>query len=258
MSVDFLHQLVQVEVRVGELHRPGFYLGEVEDVVHQLQQQVAVVLDDVDILRALVLGLGIDQQFAEAYNGTERRAYLVAHVGEEGRFQTVGLFGLLLGGPQLFLHYLAGRDHLPGTHQHQRFSVLVAGADGGTHFDPFQVRFAVLFVFQSAFFFHLCLLSFYQFVHGLAYVLAVVWMDVGIDFPHLLRLVLMNRRARLIADVLLVIEQPVLHFVAPGRDVRGLQGNLHLLVQLAQLLFSMKRPPSTGCTMMSKKRLLSG
>ena len=69
-----------------KLHPPGLDLGEVEDVVDQGEQVAARAEHAVERLEVLLQRLGIlPQHLADADDGVERRAQLVAHVGEELR-----------------------------------------------------------------------------------------------------------------------------------------------------------------------------
>ncbi len=81
-----------------ERDRAGFDLGQVEDVVDQPEQVGARVVDGVGELDLLVgqIALGVlGQQLRQDQQAVQRRAQLVAHVGQE--------LGLVLGGQrQLF------------------------------------------------------------------------------------------------------------------------------------------------------------
>ena len=63
---------------------PGLDLGEIEDVVDEAEEVLAVATDDLDVLgargRREIL---IEQEIAEAHDGGHRRADLVAHVRQE-------------------------------------------------------------------------------------------------------------------------------------------------------------------------------
>ena len=84
-----------VEVGIFELDHSGLDLREVEDVAHQTQQQLVVGVDYLDEFGALGRVVGGLEQLREAHYGVERRAYLVAHVGQESRLEAVGLLGAL-------------------------------------------------------------------------------------------------------------------------------------------------------------------
>ena len=70
----------------SKFHAPGLDLGEVENVVDQREQVPARAEHAVERLGILLQRLGIlPQHLADADNGVERRAQLVAHIGEELR-----------------------------------------------------------------------------------------------------------------------------------------------------------------------------
>ena len=58
-----------------------------------MQQQFGIGVDDVGELLFLLLGLGRADQLGKSHDGVERCAYLVAHVGQESRFEFVRLLG---------------------------------------------------------------------------------------------------------------------------------------------------------------------
>jgi hypothetical protein len=86
----------------GQLHRFGdqihltsLDLGEIEQVVDQAKQVLAIV-EDPALKQALLVGdravLGITQGVREVDDRVERRAQLVAHVGQETRFVEICFF----------------------------------------------------------------------------------------------------------------------------------------------------------------------
>ena len=92
--------------RVVELHLPRLDLREIEHVVDELEQVVALVEDVAQVL--LVVGgdrpdLPVVHELREADDRVERRAQLVRHVGEELALEAVRLLhppvllGQLLG-----------------------------------------------------------------------------------------------------------------------------------------------------------------
>ncbi|EEF25978.1 conserved hypothetical protein, partial [Ricinus communis] len=92
---DHVHHLLQHVVQVDHLRlqhgAAGLDLRQFEDVINQRQQMLAGAVDDGQVallLRQHVLGVG--HQAREADDGIERRAQLVAHVGQEGALGTVG------------------------------------------------------------------------------------------------------------------------------------------------------------------------
>ena len=95
---------------VGEVHPPRLDLGDVEDVVHQLQEVAPRDQHVADVGALLVVELAEDlllEQLGEPDHRVERRAQLVAHVGEEGALGLVGGVGGLLGLAHLALRALA-------------------------------------------------------------------------------------------------------------------------------------------------------
>ncbi len=105
-----LAHAVDVEHAVIELERSGLDLRKVEDIGYQFEQQVVILLDDLHVLAALRDIVGFGQQVRESHDGIERRTYLVAHIGQEGRFQAVADLGLVLGFDQALLRLLEFRD----------------------------------------------------------------------------------------------------------------------------------------------------
>ena len=91
-----LTRITQIR-RVGvQFQLPRFQLGQVENVVDQVQQRRAAVADGPHILRLLRRQPVWLQQFAEAENGVHGAANLMAHVGEEGALLPHRLFCLQL------------------------------------------------------------------------------------------------------------------------------------------------------------------
>src|ERR1700730_12428828 len=75
-----------------KLHPPGLDLGQVKDIVDQGEQVTACAEHAIERLEVLLCGLRIlAQHLSDANDGVERRAQLVAHVGEELRFVLAGL-----------------------------------------------------------------------------------------------------------------------------------------------------------------------
>ena len=54
--MDLAHCVADLEAVVGQLHPPGLDLGEVEDVVDQLQEVLAAGVDVLQALVPLLLG----------------------------------------------------------------------------------------------------------------------------------------------------------------------------------------------------------
>ena len=94
----------------GELS--GFQLGEVEHIVDQFEQKFAA---DMDIVRVFEIApdadgaehLGLDH-FGETEDGIQRRAKLVAHIGQELGFGPVGEFGGFLALYEFLFRFFAG------------------------------------------------------------------------------------------------------------------------------------------------------
>ncbi len=102
--MDLAHRVADLEAVVGKLHPPGLDLGEVEDVVDQLQEVLAAGVDVLQALVPLVLGelhQVVLEDLAEAQDGVERGAQLVAHVGQELALQPGDLGDVGVGDLQL-------------------------------------------------------------------------------------------------------------------------------------------------------------
>ena len=70
-----------------EVELASLDLREVEDVVQDDEQVVGAVANGLDEVPLLVVQLGAQQQLGHADNAVHRRAELMAHVGEELRFE---------------------------------------------------------------------------------------------------------------------------------------------------------------------------
>ena len=82
----------QVHLGVVELHLACIDLGDIEQIVDVLEQRPGVALDDHDVL-ALLVGevTRREQLLGRPQHQRQRRAKLVAHVGEELRPELVKL-----------------------------------------------------------------------------------------------------------------------------------------------------------------------
>ena len=84
------------EIGGQHIHAAGFDLGDVQHGVDQVEQVLGADQDLVQVLGLLLgqhaFGFAADDA-GEADDGVERRAQLVAHVGQEGALGLVGLFG---------------------------------------------------------------------------------------------------------------------------------------------------------------------
>ena len=79
-------QVGQGEGRRGQLHLPRLHLGQVEDVADEGQQVGAGAVDaagELDLLVGEVAGRVVGQELGQDEQAVERRAQLVAHVGQE-------------------------------------------------------------------------------------------------------------------------------------------------------------------------------
>ena len=100
-ALEGVDHLAEVEGLVFEGEALGLDLGEVEDVVEQVEQLFGGHVD-LDQLGQQVRVVDLfEQQVGEAEDGVHRRAQLVAHVGQEGAFGAVGRFGGFLGEGEL-------------------------------------------------------------------------------------------------------------------------------------------------------------
>ena len=109
--VDVAQLLQQVERRGQHLQAAGLDLGQVEHVVDQAQQAVAGAVDHAQARLRLVRQLAVGhQQLREAQHRVQRRADLVAHVGQEHALAAVGALGLFLGGLERGDHAAALAD----------------------------------------------------------------------------------------------------------------------------------------------------
>jgi len=86
-------QLLDREFRRVELHLAGLDLGEVEQVLDQLGEALGRLGDEVELAHLLVVHRtvgALEQEARERADRVERRAELVAHVGEEAALGLVG------------------------------------------------------------------------------------------------------------------------------------------------------------------------
>ncbi len=103
-----LGERLEVEGRGLENQLAGLELGVVEDVVHQREQVLAAIAHRRDQFALLRGERRVEQQPGETDHAVERRADLVAHVGEEARLGVGRLARTAQRAPQLQL-----RDDLP-------------------------------------------------------------------------------------------------------------------------------------------------
>ncbi len=79
---------------------PGFYLGDIEDVVDDSQQVPGRCVYRVESFYLLGGDAFASKQVRHADDAVHRRADFMAHVGEEGALGNIGGFGTLLRGGQ--------------------------------------------------------------------------------------------------------------------------------------------------------------
>jgi hypothetical protein len=85
----------------GDAHLSGLQGGHVENVVEQRQQVAGRGPGGRHIVFLLRVQRGVVKQAEHAEHAVERRAQLVAHVGQELALAAVGLFGLQIGFAQV-------------------------------------------------------------------------------------------------------------------------------------------------------------
>ena len=85
----------------------GFDLGDIEHVVHDGEERFARGPDELEIFALLGAELGLQRNLSEADDRVQRRADLVAHVGQEVGLRPVRFLGRLLGDQQLRFGALA-------------------------------------------------------------------------------------------------------------------------------------------------------
>ena len=118
-----LEDLVDVDLGIFVFQRAGLDLVHVEHVVDELLEQLGVCLDDCAEFLLLFRVGGVHEEFREPEYGVERRADLVAHVGEERGLCVGHLLGLrdAVGKVLAFLFEVGdvgdGQDHVfPAVH----------------------------------------------------------------------------------------------------------------------------------------------
>jgi hypothetical protein len=102
--VDQVHQRPEHERLDVERDPPDVHAGEVQQRVDGFGQPVEVALHDDQALLLLLADrpeLPLEDVVGVALDRGERRAQLVAHVGEQVRLQPVQLLQLLVGGAEL-------------------------------------------------------------------------------------------------------------------------------------------------------------
>ena len=126
-ALGFGQQRIEVELLEIEPDAAGLDLGHVENVVDDVEQ-VLPAAEDVAAIFAILVGAERAEHarlhdLGKPDDGIERRAQLVAHIGEEFRFGLVGLLGTGLFGGILLGQF--GQPLLRGAHigdrRHQPF-----------------------------------------------------------------------------------------------------------------------------------------
>ena len=84
--------------------------SKIQDVVDDREQRLGRRLDAVQVVALLVVERGVENELGHAEDAVHRGADLVAHVGEEIAFGTVGRLGRLLRLQQLEFALLALGD----------------------------------------------------------------------------------------------------------------------------------------------------
>lgn len=113
-----LQQVPQVEGHTVEYQLAGFNLREIEDLVDDAQQVIGGLFDGAQVIQLARRQFAFLQQVGKTEDTVERRADLMAHVGQELRLDAAGLQGLLacqvqldvldLDGFQVLAHVFGG------------------------------------------------------------------------------------------------------------------------------------------------------
>ena len=132
------NDIAHIDLGLQKLGLARLDLGQVENVVDQAQQVEAARVD-VGGIGAILLGLGAEHlvldDLRKADDGIERRAQLVAHVGEELRLGARGRLGGVARAPQLLVRLPAHGDvaqegaeelEIPGERGDERLSRVLA------------------------------------------------------------------------------------------------------------------------------------
>ena len=133
----FLDCGVERHALLAQLEFAGFELGEVENVVDQVEQVAAAGVDVLGVVGVFLQAhrtehLVLDH-FREADDGVQRRAQFMAHIGQELGLGAVGEFGCFLAFDQLGFDALAVRDV---AHPGQRGGLAVPVHQRGAGIDP--------------------------------------------------------------------------------------------------------------------------
>ncbi len=112
------HEMRQVDRAVVELKLGRLERGRIEQIVHVAEQSPGIAQDQLEITPVRVLGRQLGQHtLGRGQDKGERRAQLVADIGDEVRLDAIHLLGTCEEVGQLrvaFLESSSGVGHLPG------------------------------------------------------------------------------------------------------------------------------------------------
>ena len=132
-------QMAEIVVDRRYVETPGLDLGEIEHVVEDRHQRLAAVENRLDLVALLGREIARGHDLRHAENAVERRADLVADIGEKGRLGLVGGFGLLACLLQFAFafpeHRDVGADRDPAAEGQRNLDDLHHRAEMGLQFD---------------------------------------------------------------------------------------------------------------------------
>jgi hypothetical protein len=108
------HALRHIEVDDFELEPGCFDLGEIQNIVQQMQQSVGRLLNHLHPVTLLLVEIGREHQFRHPHDAVHRRADFMAHVGQELAFRSIGSFRGFLCCLELDLRF----RQIPGSFLH--------------------------------------------------------------------------------------------------------------------------------------------
>ena len=79
----FTNTAVDVYFGITEVQQTGFYPGQVEYIVNELQQQAVVVFNNPDIFMAFRGISRFGKNTGKAHDSIERSAYLMTHISKK-------------------------------------------------------------------------------------------------------------------------------------------------------------------------------
>ncbi|MMZ59209.1 hypothetical protein D1872_212350 [compost metagenome] len=91
------HEFRQLEGSLVQLHLSGFNFGQVQNVVNNIEQQIAGIHNKGNRFMLLVVQSRIRQQFGGGDNTVHRRTNFMAHGRQEKAFAPIGALRLFLG-----------------------------------------------------------------------------------------------------------------------------------------------------------------